>query len=57
MPGAKTEADFFLAFLQTFICPQPKQIFLICYLTQIYLLRLHFSWLVCKKYPAWLYRN
>ena len=37
MPRAEVEADFFLALLQTFICPQLKQIFLICFLTKIYL--------------------
>ena len=39
-------------------CLQPKQIFFFAFWPKfICLLRLHFSWLFCKKYPAWLYRN
>ena len=58
MPSAAAEADFFLTLLQTFIACSRSRFFLFAFWLEFtWLLSLHFSQLLCKKYPAWLYRN
>ena len=58
MPGAKAKAGFFLALTDIHLPAAEADFFFFAFWPKfICLLRLHFSWLFCKKYPAWLYRN